>query len=450
VIQLLSLATYFVNGDGIDAVKPEVSLSSGTNKDDRKLQYGYGYDMYGNGHGHAGNHGYGNGHGEHGQYVYYDYPITAEPTPRPTFKPTPYPSPRPTPLPTHRPSPGPTPYPSPRPTPHPTTWPTPRPTRPPTPQPIPLPTRVPTPNPTPEPTQKPTLRPTPLPTEHPTSDPTDSPTDRPTPGPTPFPTPRPTDRRTPRPTRPEPSSEPTGEPTISAEPSEVPSESSEPSDLPSEGPTEGPTEFTSLLRFINEEPELSELSGLIQRVGSGRRLDVLDSPDNTRTLQDVVALVDLLSDPDQSLTIFAPNNAAFDTFLSGFTKEFFKDESNFDSLLIPDGDQNDFEERFLNALLQYHTTPNLFRERDLSCTGQDRFVRMDLQGTSETVCDDNGNILGQRGTCILQTASNGRQIIPNFVRTDITLSNGIIHIVNNVLIPSPDLSNAGCSDITIP
>mmetsp|Transcript_12000 Transcript_12000/g.25398 ORF Transcript_12000/g.25398 Transcript_12000/m.25398 type:complete len:505 (-) Transcript_12000:588-2102(-) len=125
--------------------------------------------------------------------------------------------------------------------------PTPNPSDRPTPSPTPRPTNIPTPNPTPRPTPHPTSQPTPSPTTQPSAEPTREPSAAPSPQPSAapfnlseFPS------TSPAPSSPEPtySEEPSENPTQSEEPSENPTQSEEPSENPteSEEPSENPTE----------------------------------------------------------------------------------------------------------------------------------------------------------------------------------------------------------------
>jgi len=98
----------------------------------------------------------------------------------------------------------------------------------------------------------------------------------------------------------------------------------------------------------------------------------------------------------------------------------------------------DFRENFLRAVFSYHvTSPNLYRAQDLSCIGRQRFIQMMQRGTSETQCQ-NAIPFGQRGTC------NAEASTPRFEQINIFTANGIIHVMNNVLIPSPDGTVEGC------
>lgn len=434
ICRLLSLAILLNHGEASDAAEKE-----GKEMDEhgRKLYFGWQYwDQH---------------------YQYNPYHHTARPTPRPTFVPTPFPTPRPTPLPTSKPTYSPTPYPSPRPTPHPTARPSPRPTKPPTGHPIPLPTRKPTPNPTPNPTPSPTIRPTPGPTRHPTYKPTKSPTERPTPVPTPFPTRSPT----PVPTTLKPTNRPTPSPT-GDEPSEEPTETSEPSEEPTETtePSVTPTSFTS----FSGSSTLSFESGC---VGTNTLFDIICADFNANILGDLcteitaAGLDTLLDDCNRRFTVFAPTNTAFNTFFNYFNDQFFSDDTNFP--LAPLGDivldpadvtptpgpvtrklqvDDDFRAVVMNAVVSYHVVNGIVLVEDLSCLSSARFINMLSRGTTETYCDTlNGSIVGQTGTC------NALDTRPALDQVNIQAANGFLHVVTNVMIPSPDGTILGCADI---
>lgn len=445
IYQLLSLAIFLSHGEASDAVEQE---GKKLNKDERKLQYGYN-----------------NPYQSWEYWDQYDYAQTAEPTHPPTFKPTPYPTPRPTPLPTEKPTYMPTHYPTPRPTPHPTHKPTPRPTRAPTGDPVPRPTRKPTPNPTPDPTPMPTLHPTPKPTDMPTMEPSPSPSERPTPIPTAFPTPRPSRRPTPLPTTApptrNPTPRPTPEPTANEAPSEEPTETSEPSEEPTETsePSENPTSITTFSG--------SETLSFNGESNGQSILDIVCDDMNTNVLGDFCdaitefGLESELGDSNRRLTLFAPNNQAFDTFFDYFNDNFFSDDSNFP--LLPIGNvvldpnarklpvDQDFKKTLMETILMYHVRGDgVFRYQDLTCGGT---VAMKRGGSTTTVCDTNGNgaVVAQNGTCNgLPPRFAGLPRLPGLPRLDqfnIPGANGLIHVVTNVLIPSPNSTRAGCEQI---
>eukprot|EP00531_Pseudo-nitzschia_arenysensis_P006918 CAMPEP_0116131176 /NCGR_PEP_ID=MMETSP0329-20121206/8867_1 /TAXON_ID=697910 /ORGANISM="Pseudo-nitzschia arenysensis, Strain B593" /LENGTH=458 /DNA_ID=CAMNT_0003625591 /DNA_START=99 /DNA_END=1475 /DNA_ORIENTATION=+ len=426
IIRLLTLAIFLNHGEAADAADQEGKEMT---EEGRKLMFGYGYDPY--------------------SYDSY-FAFTAEPTPQPTFKPTPYPSPRPTPSPTGKPTYSPTHYPSPRPTPHPTPKPSPRPTRFPTGPPVPYPTRKPTPNPTPMPTPGPTIRPTPSPTIHPTLAPSRSPTLRPTPSPTFRPTPAPTPRPTPIPTTLPPTERPTPRPTN--EPSEYPTQTEEPSEDPtqSQEPSENPTSTTS----FSGSSTLSFADGCF---GTETILDIICAGFNSNVLGNLCrevrarGLEGMFRDCNRRLTLFAPNNGAWDDFLSFFNDDFFTNTENFplrpiqgDLILRPSHRDLEQEERslqdvnqafknnVLSQVLGFHTTNGVFRVQNLECGGS---LFMSARGNTTTVCE-NTAYSAQRGVC------NGRQ--PTFSQVNIVAANGIIHVLDNVMIPSPNNTLAGC------
>lgn len=403
ICRLLSLAIFLNHGEASDAVE----LDGKEVKDERELQFVPQYDWL--------------------YWDNYDYTNTAEPTPRPTFRPTPYPSPRPTPLPTHKPTYRPTHYPSPRPTPHPTHKPTPRPSKRPTGPPIPQPTRKPTPNPTPDPTPMPTLHPTPQPTGHPTMEPSPTPSERPTPIPTAFPTPRPTRRPTPLPTL-RPTENPSGDepsefPTETSEPSEVPTESEEPSENPTTSDSGGcdGTDLQTIYQIVCDDMNVLTVGTLCEEI-KARGLEFE------------------LNDCDRQLTLFAPSNDAFEKFFIRYNDDFFENEENFESFInnniIADGQRKLQFDAFRNILmtrvLLYNVADGVSLSRDLTCEGK---VAMILGGTTETKCNDD-KVEGQKGTCNKETSV--------FRQTDVIAANGVIHLITEVLVPSPTKEVAGC------
>lgn len=371
-------------------------------------------------------------------YQYNPYHHTAQPTPRPTFVPTPFPSPRPTPNPTYKPTYMPTAYPSPRPTPIPTAKPSPRPTKKPTAHPIPLPTRKPTPNPTPNPTPSPTIRPTPTPTRCPTATPTESPTERPTPEPTPLPSRSPTEV---------PTATPSEEPTFTPEPSEV--ESEEPTETFE--PSANPTAENS----FSGSNTASYASGCD---GEQTLYDIICAPANGNVLGDLctevqdLGLQALLDDCTRRLTIFAPINQAFSTFFNYFNDNFFSDTSNYPLLSFGDivrsgtrkgrnlDEDEKYRDKVVEDILRYHVIHDIVRRDDLECLGSGRFINMLARGTTETKCDPLalGSLVGQSGTCNAPTA------LPLFSQMDIFAGNGIMHVITNVMLPSPNNTIAGC------
>lgn len=181
-------------------------------------------------------------------------------------------------------------------------------------------------------------------------------------------------------------------------------------------------------------------------------VDIICAPFNSNVLGDLCnevnerGLNELLDDCNRRLTLFAPNNAAFSTFFDYFNDAFFSDPTNFplepigDIILDPnarrlDEADEDFEQSLMSDILGYHLLNGVFRVQNLECDGS---VNMLQRGATTTKCE-NGARVRQVGTC------NGLQ--PNFAQTDIVAANGIIHVLTQVLIPSPDNTVAGCADI---
>ena len=180
-------------------------------------------------------------------------------------------------------------------------------------------------------------------------------------------------------------------------------------------------------------------------------VDIICAPFNSNVLGDLCnevndrGLADLLNDCNRRLTLFAPTNAGFQTFFTYFNAGFFADEENFvlepigDIILDPNNNrklQDDFEQAFMTAILGYHLLNGIVRVQNLEC---DASVNMIQRGATTTECDNNGAKTAQRGTC------NG--LTPNFSQTNIVAANGIIHVMSQVFIPSPNATVAGCDSI---
>jgi len=352
------------------------------------------------------------------------YPVPAPvttPTPEPTLRPTLRPTPDPTPRPTF------------------TTFP---PTKNPTPDPTPLPTRRPTPFPTHTPTKKPTPQPTFAPTPIPTSPPTATPTSFPTATPTAVPTPVPTARPSPRPT-PRPTEEPTDSPTVSQEPSEDPTGSEEPSESPTstDEPSEMPSESPSFSSFPTGTPVLFSLAEIICDPQNNDLFNVLCNiitqlPDLERFLNGNARrqLEESrgLAAGSSTFTVFAPTDKAFgrvnldievDLLSTNFTSE---------------------EKSYLKRTIQYHIIGNNSVKTfvDLECNSKLQTMNSDR---IQVRCFTNARqilnkfMVGERSMAF--GAADADFILSTFdakiISRDVEASNGILHVVNNVLVPTP-------------
>jgi uncharacterized surface protein with fasciclin (FAS1) repeats len=128
------------------------------------------------------------------------------------------------------------------------------------------------------------------------------------------------------------------------------------------------------------------------------------------------AIASLLSDPSQTLTVFAPTNEAFQN-----------------APPVGVGEVDD--------LLGFHAVAGqALRSTDLVCK---ETLPMANGKDSRTTCDNNQDptIFWQRG------ADNVDDALPEIIDVDVEACNGIIHVINNVMLPSgflPDVSpNSG-------
>lgn len=106
-----------------------------------------------------------------------------------------------------------------------------------------------------------------------------------------------------------------------------------------------------------------------------------------------------------------------------------------------------FEHEFLTAVFFYQIAPGLHTRADLKCFNEP--LIMYSRGSSFTVCDDltgssEGSVVGQSGTCNRPGTDGG---VPRFDTSDVAAGNGLIHVVSNVLVPSPDGTIKGCDEI---
>ena len=145
-------------------------------------------------------------------------------------------------------------------------------------------------------------------------------------------------------------------------------------------------------------------------------VDVAAGIDDFSTLVAAVTaagLGDALSDPEATLTVFAPTNAAFEAALEalGLTAE----------ELLADTET-------LTAILTYHVLGDQVTSADLAAAGTEEITVTTLSGEDLTV------IVGDDGSVSFadQTAT--------VVTADVEASNGVIHVIDAVLLP-PSMSS---------
>mmetsp|Transcript_2117 Transcript_2117/g.2399 ORF Transcript_2117/g.2399 Transcript_2117/m.2399 type:complete len:552 (+) Transcript_2117:166-1821(+) len=345
-------------------------------------------------------------------------PLTS-PTPRPTSKPTEKPSVKPS----LRPTPQPTPAPVPE-------W-TGSPTKAPIPEWTGSPTKPPSPewtgSPTPPPSRSPTFTPTPPPTPGPTPPPSPGPTPPPSPGPTPRPTPRPTLSPTERPTVPsdgnfEPTVAPTGFPT--GAPTELGTfptfnPSARPSNVwvENQTPTVVPAEFGAFQTFTPSARPLNEgCETIAEFVCNNDDFSILCA-----ALQRLY-LFDILNNKEGQYTFFAPNDTAFQKYL--------EEESV--------TEMTDINSDILKNVLLTNVMAGVLDERKfiIRCGQIATMINMEItrtfcETTDTDTSDDGGYTLHQIGVGNLDEEKK-----PKLIETDINACNGIIHVIDEVILPA--------------
>ncbi|MGD2101468.1 MAG: fasciclin domain-containing protein [Acidimicrobiia bacterium] len=142
--------------------------------------------------------------------------------------------------------------------------------------------------------------------------------------------------------------------------------------------------------------------------------DVVVANDDFSTLLAAVQAAELteaLADPDATLTVFAPTNAAFEAALAalGLTAE----------ELLADTET-------LTAILTYHVLGNVVTSGDIVAAGTEEIPVETLSGEQLTVVlTDDGNVTFKDQSAMVTTA-------------DVEASNGVIHIIDAVLLPPSD------------
>lgn len=169
------------------------------------------------------------------------------------------------------------------------------------------------------------------------------------------------------------------------------------------------------------EPDIEANNGTVHFVDAVLVLPTIEgltvsNPDFSN-LVDALAQENLLNalstNPQTSpapLTLFAPNNNAFDSFIA--------EDNGFDDL------QSILDSPLLSDVLTYHVLPDgALRANDIT----DGITPTTLQGDTFTI-----NV----GDDITITDQNDR--VTNVSLTDITAANGVMHVIDNLLLPGLD------------
>ena len=131
---------------------------------------------------------------------------------------------------------------------------------------------------------------------------------------------------------------------------------------------------------------------------------------------DAAGLVSTFADEEAEFTVFAPNNGAFDTLLTDMEIE---------------GDDFLADTDMLTSVLTYHVLPGTFLAADV----------LDAIEASE---DGTVSLTTVNGADLTFSLSEDNVVLINdgeasISETDIPASNGVIHIIDNVLVPMDDM-----------
>ncbi len=180
------------------------------------------------------------------------------------------------------------------------------------------------------------------------------------------------------------------------------------------------------------EPTDPTLAGIVAASGGVFDDDATDFDILFNAVQ-AAGLVEALDDPDASLTVFAPNDAAFVALSQALGFEGGDEAGAFDYLvealaLLNGGDPIGL----LQSVLQYHVAPGEL--------GSDEV----LNATSiQTLLD--GATLGVDGTTLVDADPDIAD--PNLIATDVPASNGVAHVLDGVLLPADLLQSDGSNDV---
>jgi transforming growth factor-beta-induced protein len=123
---------------------------------------------------------------------------------------------------------------------------------------------------------------------------------------------------------------------------------------------------------------------------------------------EAAGLTDALADPDATLTVFAPTNAAFEAALAALNM-------TAEELLA--------DTETLTAILTYHVLGSVVTSADIAAAGSEEIPVETLSGEElVVVVTDTGTVTFKDQTATVTTA-------------DVEASNGVIHIIDAVLLP---------------
>ncbi len=143
-------------------------------------------------------------------------------------------------------------------------------------------------------------------------------------------------------------------------------------------------------------------------------VQIASSIDDFSTLVAAVKAADLAGtlQGDGPFTVFAPTNSSFDKLPKG----------TLESLLKPEAKDQ------LTKILTYHVVAGKFKAEDVLAA----IKKNDGSFTIKTVAGDNLTASLKDGKVILTDSNGGESIIS---KTDVMASNGVIHIIDSVVLP---------------
>ena len=180
----------------------------------------------------------------------------------------------------------------------------------------------------------------------------------------------------------------------------------------------------------NEAPEPT-IAGLVAASGDGFDMNGTDFDLLLAAVQ-TAGLAGALDDPDADLTVFAPNDAAFVGLASALGFKGTDEGEAFGYLaealtLLGKGDPIPL----LTEILTYHIAP-------------ERLDSTDVLG-AEAIETLQGGTLGVDGTTL--TDADPDVADPTLIATDIEASNGIVHVLDGVLLPADILQSDGSNNV---
>jgi serralysin len=144
-------------------------------------------------------------------------------------------------------------------------------------------------------------------------------------------------------------------------------------------------------------------------------------------------LADALNDPAADLTVFAPNDAAFMNLAKTLGFKGSTEAAAFDfiveALTLLSGGASPIP--LLTDILLYHVAPtSLQASQVLSSTSIDTLLGPDLGVSGTSLVDADPDLAN-----------------PNIIATDIQAANGVVHVIDGVLIPVDILQSNGANDV---